>query len=394
MAIVMWDLFVIGICLLGASAVTATTAASGASEAFVPSRTLPAAPQTRRSVQVRRGDLRMENFFGQVGLDQAEVAGVASSETLLRKYLREEKKDIVPPTAAELRDEYPLLDRLRDLKLLSALAESGLLRALEEKGLTLSQVEKALPVAERFGLLSLAANNLPTIKNTLLPLLVEPAPALLPIATAAVKAPTSLYTAVIPLALTGAEVGVHLGFNSIPLDVVAALPLLGGAAASFTVGSFLEALGSGNGGTTTTTTSASVAAPSLPSFPRGALAASAGALPLRAAPKAAPRASPPPPPRAPLRPAVPAKQRPAGGPAPKPKPVARPVAPPPAPRKTGPIPTRPPPASAAAAKRTVTTPPKQPAKPAATTKAQPAGVKRIVAAPSSTSIGGQQLRKA
>lgn len=79
------------------------------------------------------------------------------------------------------------------MKLLTVTAESGLLEALEAKGLTLSQVEKLLPLADDLGLLPLAYKN----KDLLLgaaPLLLEPAPLLLPILASIVRTPASTFS--------------------------------------------------------------------------------------------------------------------------------------------------------------------------------------------------------
>lgn len=76
---------------------------------------------------------------------------------------------------------YDVITRLRELKLLTLTAESGLLQALEARGLTLSQVEKLLPLADDLNLLPLLVSNKDLVRNTILPLLVEPAPALLPV---------------------------------------------------------------------------------------------------------------------------------------------------------------------------------------------------------------------
>eukprot|EP00611_Tribonema_gayanum_P021879 TRINITY_DN42_c0_g3_i2.p1 TRINITY_DN42_c0_g3~~TRINITY_DN42_c0_g3_i2.p1 ORF type:complete len:181 (-),score=42.79 TRINITY_DN42_c0_g3_i2:1236-1778(-) len=61
---------------------------------------------------------------------------------------------------------YPVLDRVREKKLLTKTAELGLLGALEDAGLTLSQAEALLPAVEEAGLLSFAANNADFLLNT------------------------------------------------------------------------------------------------------------------------------------------------------------------------------------------------------------------------------------
>ena len=65
-----------------------------------------------------------------------------------------------------LQRAYPVLDRVREKKLLTKTAESGLLSALADSGLTLKQVEALLPALEDAGLLSFAANNADFLLNT------------------------------------------------------------------------------------------------------------------------------------------------------------------------------------------------------------------------------------
>jgi hypothetical protein len=91
--------------------------------------------------------------------------------------------------------QYNIVERVRAMKLLTVTAESGLLEALEAKGLTLSQVEKLLPLADDLGLLSLAYKN----KGLLIaaaPLLLEPAPLLLPILANIVRTPASTFSGI------------------------------------------------------------------------------------------------------------------------------------------------------------------------------------------------------
>lgn len=111
--------------------------------------------------------------------------------------------------------DYDAAQRINDLRLLTLTADSGLLEALEERGITLSQIEKLLPLVDNLGLLPLLASN----KNALVglaPLLIEPAPSLLPIIVSVLKTPPATFQAV-GLGLVG--VG---GF-----EVVEGQPLLG-----------------------------------------------------------------------------------------------------------------------------------------------------------------------
>jgi hypothetical protein len=116
--------------------------------------------------------------------------------------------------------QYNIVERIRELKLLKLTAESGLLEALEKKGLTLSGVEKLLPIIDDFGLLPLVA-----------PLLIEPAPALLPLLASILRTPPStfLYTGLALIAAGGYEVTDNALLLGAPL-VLLGLPLtvLGG----------------------------------------------------------------------------------------------------------------------------------------------------------------------
>jgi hypothetical protein len=65
-----------------------------------------------------------------------------------------------------LQEVYPIVDRVREKKLLTRTAESGLLSALQEQGITLSQAEKLLPLLEQTGALSFLAKNGEFLLNT------------------------------------------------------------------------------------------------------------------------------------------------------------------------------------------------------------------------------------
>jgi hypothetical protein len=101
----------------------------------------------------------------------------------------------------------------------------------------LATVEKLLPLAEQFGLLSLAGNNQQLLVNLVAPLLVEGAPLLLPvIGTALEIGPISFYGAAAALAGTdyflvannvqipfvGLSAGFYLGLLLLPLAAVLA----------------------------------------------------------------------------------------------------------------------------------------------------------------------------
>lgn len=125
-----------------------------------------------------------ENFGLDIAEDQfensvREIAGEANYKNFVASY---------NPEALLLGGpSYDVVTRLRELKLLTLTAESGLLQALEARGLTLSQIEKLLPLVDDLNLLPVLASNKDLVRNTLLPLLVEPAPLLLPLVVNVLK---------------------------------------------------------------------------------------------------------------------------------------------------------------------------------------------------------------
>lgn len=163
-----------------------------------------------------------ENFFLDIAEDPAintpkEIFGEAAYKDFIATY---------DPNALLLGGKpYDIITRVRALKLLSATADSGLLEALEEKGITLSQIEKILPVIDDLGVLPLAVANKGLIL-ALAPLLIEPAPALLPLVVSILKTPASTFssTGTALVALGGYE-ALDNAFLGIPLALLGA-PLL------------------------------------------------------------------------------------------------------------------------------------------------------------------------
>jgi hypothetical protein len=122
------------------------------------------------------------------------------------------------------------------MNLLKTTVDAGILSKLEANGLDLVTIEKLLPAIESTGALSIAGNNQQLLLNLVAPLLVEPAPLLLPVIAGALeKGPAAFYGAAAVcfgldayLFATNAEVpfvglsaGVSLGLLLIPLGVVA-----------------------------------------------------------------------------------------------------------------------------------------------------------------------------
>ena len=130
--------------------------------------------------------------------------------------------------------QYNVIRRVRELNLLGVTANTGLLSKLEAAGVDLEVIEDLLPIAEDLGLLSLAANNQQLLVNLVAPLLIEPAPFLLPVVANALAAGPSAFYAISAASLgldaflfaTDAEVpfvglsaGVVAGLLLVPLGV-------------------------------------------------------------------------------------------------------------------------------------------------------------------------------
>lgn len=137
-----------------------------------------------------------------------------------------------------LNKKYNVVQRVRELELLQATLDAGILGKLEANGLDLATVEKLLPLAEKFGLLSLAANNQQLLINLVAPLLIEGAPFLLPVIAIALEiGPLSFFGAAAALAgsdyllyannvqipFVGLSAGFFIGLLLVPLAAVLAV---------------------------------------------------------------------------------------------------------------------------------------------------------------------------
>jgi len=180
--------------------------------------------------------LKMENFGLGIGEDSYENT---PSLILGEANYKRAVADFNPNGLLSRR--YPVVSRVQQLKLLTAAADSGLLEALESKGVSLSYIEKLLPVIEKYGLLSFAAKNEEFLINFIAPLAVEPAPLILPVAVSVLKNPGALNFWASILVLS--ELGVIILSQNVAIDVVAGIPLVGGAVALSVVASILNEVG-------------------------------------------------------------------------------------------------------------------------------------------------------
>jgi len=164
-----------------------------------------------------------ENFFidlptlnDPVKVTPALLQGEANYKNFVGKY---------DPNALLLGGEkFSLIKRVRELELLSKTVDSGLLQALQDKGVTLTQLERLLPIIDNAGLLPLALKNKDLLVGVL-PLLVEPAPALLPLVTSVVSTSPSTFASLgVAFFLAG-------GYELFEGNVLGVLPILLGAPA-------------------------------------------------------------------------------------------------------------------------------------------------------------------
>jgi len=144
-----------------------------------------------------------------------------------------------------LNRQYNLLRRVRELDILTKTADAQILSRLEKNGVTLATLEGALPLADKLGLVALAGNNQQLLINGLAPLLVEPAPYLLPAIGGALEiGPAAFFGAAaatgglealllvqdVKIPFVGLAAGVYIGALLVPVTL-----LLGGLGAGLTI---------------------------------------------------------------------------------------------------------------------------------------------------------------
>jgi len=109
-----------------------------------------------------------------------------------------------------------VLRRVRELDIIGKTAELGILSKLENLGLDLETTEKLLPFLEESGALTIAGNNQQLLVNGIAPLLIEPAPYILPaIAVLLEKGPSAFYA--LGAATLGLQVLIVTTHAEIPL---------------------------------------------------------------------------------------------------------------------------------------------------------------------------------
>jgi len=134
-----------------------------------------------------------------------------------------------------LNRQYNLLGRVRELDILTKTADAQILSRLEANGITLATLEGALPLADKLGLAAIAGNNQQLLINFVAPLLVEPAPYLLPaIGSALEVGPPAFFAAAaavgslealflvkdVRIPFVGLEAGIYVGALLIPVTAL------------------------------------------------------------------------------------------------------------------------------------------------------------------------------
>jgi hypothetical protein len=124
------------------------------------------------------------------------------------------------------RPQYNVVGRVRELGLLGATADAGILSKLEANGIDLVKLEQLLPAIEKLGLLEFAGSNQQFLVNLVAPLLIEPAPLLLPGVAALLAAGPSGFFA-LAAATGGIEVALIASNAELPLVGLPAGPVAG-----------------------------------------------------------------------------------------------------------------------------------------------------------------------
>lgn len=127
--------------------------------------------------------------------------------------------------------------------MLQITADNGVLSKLEANGVDLATIESLLPLTEDLGLLSLAGSNQQLLVNLVAPLLIEPAPLLIPLVAGALEVgPAAFFIAA--AAFGGIELllvtnDVEIPFVGVPAGTVLGLLLVPLAAISAAAGAAL-----------------------------------------------------------------------------------------------------------------------------------------------------------
>jgi len=192
-------------------------------------------PSARSSSSVHQGrqsvaDISVrENFGFDFAEDSSDITNQLLGEANYKQWVGEITDN------SFLNRQYNLLGRVRELDLLTKTADAGILTLLEKNGITLATLEGALETADSLGLVALAGNNQQLLINGVAPLLIEPAPLLLPLIAGALDiGPLAFFGAAaatggldvllvannVEIPFVGLSAGFYLGLLLVPLTAV------------------------------------------------------------------------------------------------------------------------------------------------------------------------------
>lgn len=216
----------------------ATITATGC-QAYVPASSFTTTTSFRTSKTIV-----YENFGVDFAEDQAEnTPDIILGEANLKQWVGTVNDN------SFLNRQYNVIRRVRENGTIGKTVEAGILSKLEDNGIGLDTLEGLLPLLEKLRLLSFAANNQQLLINGAAPLLVEPAPFLLPaIGTALGIGPLAFFGGASVTAALEAGLAINhvkIPFVGLPAEVLLGLVLVPVTGLLAAVGLTLTITGSG-----------------------------------------------------------------------------------------------------------------------------------------------------
>lgn len=213
------------------NAILVTIATISLVSAYVPQSSFAGSRINRRLPSSRISKtLVMESFGFDFAEDQTENTNpLILGEANYKQWVGEINEN------SFLNRQYNVIRRVNELELLKATAESGLLAKLEANGIDLKTLESLLPVAEDLKALSIVGGNQQLLINALGPLLIEPAPLLIPaiagalevgpiaffgLAAVALGADAFLVLENVKIPFVGLSAGFYLGLLLVPVGAL------------------------------------------------------------------------------------------------------------------------------------------------------------------------------
>merc|ERR1712071_114391 len=181
---------------------------------------------TKRSVAYRPSKTAVnENFGLDFAEDQVEnTPSIILGEANLKQWVTTVNDN------SFLNRQYNIIGRVRELDLLQKTLDAGILPKLEKNGVDLKTLEGLFPALEGAGALSIVGNNQQLLINLVAPLLVEPAPFLIPIVGNALDiGPAAFFGAAVAALGTEALLVVNhveIPLTGLPADGISGLVLV------------------------------------------------------------------------------------------------------------------------------------------------------------------------